>query len=41
MAGEFKKLLTDNVVVGQSSKPNTFACVGYAVVLIGGHGWLP
>jgi hypothetical protein len=39
MAGEFKKLLTDNVVVGQSSKPNT--CVGYAVVLIGGPGWLP
>jgi hypothetical protein len=37
MAGEFEKLLTHNFVVGQSSKPNTFAGVGHAVVLVGGQ----
>jgi hypothetical protein len=41
IAGEFKKLFADNFVVGQSSKPNTFAGVGHAVVLVGGHRGLP
>jgi hypothetical protein len=41
MAGEFEKLFADNFVVGQPSKPNTFACVGHAVLLIGGHDGPP
>jgi hypothetical protein len=41
MTGEFKKLFADYFIVGQSSKPNTFAGIGHAVVLVGGHGELP
>jgi hypothetical protein len=41
VTGEFEQLLADYFVVGQSSKPNTFASIGHAVVLVGSHVGLP
>jgi hypothetical protein len=41
VAGEFEKFLSDDFVVGQSSKPNTLAGIRDAIVLVGCHDGPP
>jgi hypothetical protein len=41
VTGEFEKVMANYLVVGKCSKPNAFACVGYAVFFVGGHVGFP